>query len=53
MTPPPGNHLQKRSWVGLDPTEGYGDKDGEFEPAVLVDGRKGIARGYGEEEKHR
>jgi hypothetical protein len=49
-----GEHLANRTYQGLNPDEGYGgDGNGVYEPAVLEEGREGIARGYGEEERHR
>lgn len=41
---PPANHLAQRQWTGLDQSEGLkGDK---WEPSLLEEGRRGIAKGY-------
>ncbi|KAJ9114756.1 hypothetical protein QFC22_005632 [Naganishia vaughanmartiniae] len=38
------NHLAQRQWTGLDPTEGL--KGEKWEPSMLEEGRRGIAKGY-------
>ncbi|KAJ9096731.1 hypothetical protein QFC21_005001 [Naganishia friedmannii] len=38
------NHLAQRQWMGLDPTEGL--KGEKWEPSMLEEGRRGIAKGY-------